>query len=61
MDFTESHTDDAQSPPDAEVTHRMVRRNARATLSTWFHDARCSGAPSGVWELTHGEGLNARR
>ena len=59
MDFTESPTDDAQSPPDAEVMHRTVRRDTRATLLTRFLDAWCGGAPSGVSELTHGVELDA--
>ena len=61
MDFAESRMDDTRTLPDAEVTHRMARHDAGTTLSTRFHDARCVGAPSGVWELTHGVGLDARR
>ena len=58
MDFTESRMDDARTPPDAEVMHRTAQRDGGVMLSTLFHGARCGGAPSGVWELTHGEGLH---
>ena len=61
MDLPESCTDDAQTPPDAEVTHRTVQHDAGVTLSTRFDDARCGGAPSGVWAFTHKVGLDARR
>ena len=61
MDLAESCTDDARTPPDAEVTHRMARHDAGMTLSTRFHDAQCGGAPSGVWDFTHDVGLDARR
>ena len=61
MDFIESRMDNAQPPPDAEVLHRTTRHDAGKMLSTHFHDTRCSGAPSGVWESTHGDGLPSRR
>ena len=60
MDLAESHMDDAQTPPDAEVMHWTACHDAGVTLSMRFHNAWCGGAPSGVWELTHGVGLDAR-
>ncbi len=60
MDLAESCTDDAQTPSDADVMHRMVRHNAEATLSMRFHYARCGGAPNGIWAFTHGVGLDAQ-
>ncbi len=60
-DFAESHMDDAWTPPDTEVTHWLTRHDGGAMLSMHFHDARCGGAPSGVWKLTHGVGLDAQR
>ena len=61
MDFAEKCMDDARTPPDAEVTHSLARRDAGTTLSTCFHDARCGGAPSRVWNLTHDVGPDTRR
>ena len=61
MDFAESRMDDAQTPPDAEVMHRTARQDAGMTLSMRFHDARCGGAMSGVWEFTHSVGFDAQR
>ena len=60
MDFAESCMDDAQTPPDAEVTHKTVSHDAGATLSMRFHEAQCGGALSRVWDLTQGVGLDTR-
>ena len=60
-DLAESGSNDAWTPSDAVLTHRKILHDAGTTLSTHFHDARCGGAPKGLWAFTHGEGLDTRR